>query len=173
MNQQIIFCEKNVACLCDVPEKDPGPGEVKIQTLYTAISAGTERANLIGDPFTNGSVREPVVQFPRRVGYSGSGIVHSVGKGVTSVKPGDAVVTYWGKHQRFNVLPEKNVVPIPDPRINMKEAAFIFISTFSLAAVRKVAMELGESCLIVGAGPLGMFAVQFMEKLSSQSPNIR
>lgn len=161
MNQQIIFCEKNVAQLCEVEECEPARGEVKVKTLFTAISSGTERANLIGDPYTNGGVREARVRFPRCVGYSGSGIVESVGEGVSSVKPGDRVVVYWGKHQLYNVLPEANVVKITDPDVDMKEAAFIFISTFSLAAVRKVAIELGESCLVVGAGPLGMFAVQY------------
>lgn len=161
MNQQIIFCEKNVARLCEVEEREPACGEVKVKTLFTAISSGTERANLIGDPYTNGGVREARVHFPRHVGYSGSGIVESVGEGVSSVKTGDRVVIYWGKHQLYNVLPEANVVKIDDPGIDMKEAAFIFISTFSLAAVRKVAIELGESCLVVGAGPLGMFAVQY------------
>ena len=136
-------------------------GEVKVRTLYTAISSGTERANLIGDPYTNGGVREARVHFPRCVGYSGSGIVESVGDGVSSVKPGDKVVIYWGKHQLYNVLPETNVVKIEDAGIDMREASFIFISTFSLAAVRKVEIELGESCLVVGAGPLGMFAVQY------------
>ena len=161
MNRQIIFCEKNVARLCEVEERAAGRGEVKVRTLYTAISSGTERANLIGDPYTNGSVREARVHFPWYVGYSGSGIVESVGEGVSSVKPGDRVVIYWGKHQLYNVLPEENVVKINDPDIDMKEAAFVFISTFSLAAVRKVAIELGESCLVVGAGPLGMFALQY------------
>lgn len=161
MNQQIIFCEKNVAQLCEVEEREPARGEVKVKTLFTAISSGTERANLIGDPYTNGGVREARVRFPRCVGYSGSGIVESVGEGVSSVKPGDRVVVYWGKHQLYNVLPEANVVKITEPDVDMKEAAFIFISTFSLAAVRKVAIELGESCLVVGAGLLGMFAVQY------------
>ena len=36
----------------DVPE--PGPGEVLLENDYTVISAGTERANLVGLPNTSG-----------------------------------------------------------------------------------------------------------------------
>ncbi len=161
MNKQIIFTEKNVAQLCDAEKKMPGPGQVMVKMCYTAISSGTERANLTGDPYVNGASREPKVSFPRTVGYSGSGVVESVGEGVESVRPGDRVVTYWGKHKLYNTLPESNVVRIENDTVDMRDAAFIFISTFSLAAIRKVEIELGESCLIVGLGLLGMFAVQY------------
>lgn len=161
MNKQIIFTEKNVAQLCDVEKQAPGPGEVRVKMCYTAISAGTERANLTGDPYVNGGSREPKVKFPRTVGYSGSGIVDCVGEDVKGLRPGDRVVTYWGKHKLYNTLPESNVVRIEDERVDMKEAAFVFISTFPLAAIRKVEIELGESCLVVGLGPLGMLAVQY------------
>ena len=35
-----------------------------------------------------------------------------------------------------------------------------FISTFPLAAIRKTKLEIGESALVMGLGPLGIFAVQ-------------
>lgn len=171
MNKQIIFVEKNVAQLCDVEKKMPSPGEVLVKTCYTAISAGTEKANLTGDPFVSGASREPKVKFPRTVGYSGTGIVEFVGEGVKSVQPGDRVVMYWGKHKLYNTLPESNVVRIENDNVDMKEAAFIFISTFSLAAIRKVEIELGESCLVVGLGLLGMFAVQYA-RLNGATPVI-
>ena len=161
MNRSIIFTRPNVAELLDTEKKEPRAGEVCVRMLYTAISAGTERANLCGDPFVNGSKREPNVSFPRTVGYSGSGLVESVGEGVASVKPGDKVVTCWGKHALYNTLPERNVIRIPYKDVDMKDACFTLITTFSLAAVRKVGIELGESCLIAGAGLLGLFSAQF------------
>ena len=158
--KQIAFMEKNVAALRDVPDKVIEPGKVLVKMHYTAVSAGTERANLIGDPSVSGA-RTPVPPtFPRVIGYSGTGYVEQVGEGVTSLKPGDAVMTYWGQHQQYNLLPEKQVIKLPDG-ISMEDATFVFISTFGLAAVRKVKIELGESAMVVGLGLLGLFSVQY------------
>nr|AIF26897.1 hypothetical protein [uncultured bacterium fosmid pJB148G3] len=136
-------------------------GQVLVRTYYTAISSGTERANLVGDPNCDGSKKNVPVTFPRRVGYSGSGEVVAVGEGVTSVQVGDRVVTQWGSHTLYQAFPENRVIRIDDANVRMEEACFLHISTFSLSAIRKVAPELGESCLIVGGGLLGQFAMQF------------
>ena len=67
----------------------------------------------------------------------------------------------WGQHQEYNVYPRENVIPILYDDIDLKDAAFAFISAFSLAAIRKTGLEIGESCLVVGLGLLGQLAVQY------------
>ena len=158
--KRIEFIAPNTAALCDTPKIEPQAGQVCVRMCYTAISAGTERANLIGEENVSGVRRTTPPGFPRMVGYSGSGFMESVGDGVTMVKPGDRVMTYWGKHSTWNTLDEKRVIPLPD-NVRMDEAALAFISSFPLAAVRKLRPELGESCLVVGLGLLGLFAVQY------------
>lgn len=157
--KQIAFVEKNATKIIDVVKKEPSHDEVCVEMCYTAISAGTERANLIGDPNVCGN--GDTLGWPRVVGYSGSGVVVSIGENVTDLKVGDRVITYWGKHQQFNTLPQKNVVKIQNDSIDMTEAAFAFISTFSLAAIRKCRIELGESCMVFGLGLLGLFSIQY------------
>lgn len=158
--KQIQFVCKNRAELCDTGMQPPSAGEVAVMMHFTAISAGTERALLTQDDNV-GIDRNQARPFPRVSGYSGSGVVCAVGDGVTDLVPGDRVITYWGNHAQINVLPRSNVVKIPYENVSLKEAAFIFISTFSLAAVRKVHPELGESAMVVGLGPLGLLAVQY------------
>jgi len=169
--KQIIYTKPNVAELLEVPKREPKAGEVCVKMAYTAISAGTERANLVGDPNVGGARGTSGVSFPRSAGYSGSGIVESVGEGVEGFAPGDRVITYWGKHSEYNTLNAKQVVKIPSADIRMEEAAFTFITTFPLAAVRKVRIELGESAMVVGLGILGLFAVQYA-RLSGAHPVI-
>lgn len=158
--KQIAFVEQYVAKVVDVEKKAPAPGEVCVKMLYTAVSAGTERANVIGDPNVAGG-RGIELPWPRVSGYSGSGIVESVGEGVEEFKPGDRVATYWGKHQEFNTLPKAQVIKIENENVSMQDAAFTFITTFALAAIRKTRLEIGESCMVVGLGLLGLFAVQY------------
>ena len=47
-------------------------------------------------------------------------------------------------------------------KITMAEAALMHIGTFSMGAIRKTRLEIGESALVMGLGILGLFAVQLL-----------
>lgn len=158
--KQIAFTSPNTAELIDVERPAAGDGEVCVRTCYSALSAGTERANITGDPNCGGA-RGAERPWPRVLGYSVSGIVEETGPGITDLRAGDRVIGFWGKHQQYNVYPRSNVVKILYDDIELKEAAFTFIANFALAAVRKTRLEIGESCMVVGPGLLGLFAIQF------------
>ncbi len=159
--KQIIFTRKDTAELLDVECREPAAGEVTVRLAYTAISTGTEKANITGVPNIGPGIKEdaPVV-FPRKLGYSGAGYVEAVGEGVTKVSVGDRVIVYWGMHVGCITVHQEQVVKIEDDRLSMKEAAMLFISTFSAAAIRKTHLEFGESAIIMGLGILGQFAVK-------------
>lgn len=161
--KQIIFTEPNVAEYLDVTLPDElHEDEVLVKTEFSAISAGTERANLIGDPFIAGVKKEPDYNFPRKLGYSSSGVVVKVGKDVTNVVPGDKVIVHFGGHHcSYNLVKASTVYKIEYDTISTMEAAFIPIAGFSIEGVRKTRLEIGESVLVAGLGLLGLFAVQF------------
>lgn len=162
-SRQILFVEPNVAALVDNEVPDvPAQREVLVRTEYTAVSAGTERANLIGEiQVSGGEVLERAV-FPRAFGYSGAGVVEKVGSLVKSVAPGDRVVIYFGKHQQYNCIDESQVFRIDSASVPQAEAALVVIAGFSLAGVRKTRLEAGESALVAGLGILGLFAVAIL-----------
>ena len=158
--KQIAFTRPNTAELLEIERPLTGAGEVCVRTCYSALSAGTERANVTGDPNCGGG-RGQQRPWPRVLGYSVSGIVEEVGEGVADLRPGDRVIGFWGKHQSYNVYPRENVVKIQYADVSLRDAAFVFISNFSLAAIRKTGLEIGESCMVVGLGLLGQFAVEY------------
>lgn len=155
----IIFPAINSTELIEEDCPELTANKVLVRTAFSTISPGTERANIIGDASVAGN-KAPSVKFPRRCGYSSSGIVEAVGEAVTSVKPGDSVVAFQGIHTNYNCLGEKNVLKIEE-NVTMPEAALAFIGTFPMAALRKTNIEIGESCLVMGLGLLGQFAVRF------------
>lgn len=165
--KKIVFVKKNTAELVEVPDRLPGPGEVRIQLAFSAVSAGTERAALTGNEEGGEHFR---FSFPTSSGYSGSGVITHAGEGVTAFKPGDRVMVHGGGHQQFCTVPLKEIVPVPD-NVSLEEAALVIIAGFSLAAVRKAKIAIGESCLVTGLGILGQFAVQFA-RLSGAYPVI-
>lgn len=168
-NKSIIFTEVNTAKLLDKGDIPLlGEHDVKVKTIFSTVSCGTEKANITGDPNVGPSSAGKAV-FPRHLGYSSSGIVEEVGEKVSSVKPGDRVVVYWSVHSEYNVLGEENIVKIEDDNISMQEAAVAFITTFPMAAIRKTKLEIGESMLVMGLGLLGQLAVR-LAKLAGAVP---
>lgn len=158
--KQIIFPRINCAELVDVEEKELAPNAVMVRTEISTISPGTERANITGDANVAGR-HAPDVTFPRSSGYNSAGVVERVGEAVTTVVPGDRVVVYWGKHISYNIVPEEQVVKMPD-EISFEEGALSFIATFPLAAIRKTRLEMGESAMVMGLGLLGQLAIRLL-----------
>ena len=124
-NKTIVFTAPCIAELLDKPMPEPKAHEVLIRSVRDTISAGTERANLIGDPNVSPVVGQKVV-FPRQCGYSIAGIVEAVGEGVTKVKVGDKVSCAWTKHAKYNLLNERNVYPLSDS-VSLDEAALVHL----------------------------------------------
>lgn len=161
--KQIVFTAKNKAELLDRELNEPGENEVLVKMAYTTISAGTEKANLTGDLNVNAAEKrkDATPRFPRYLGYSGAGIVAKTGPGVTKVKAGDRVVPLFCTHSSFCVMPEQRIIKIGPEELSLSEASLAVISSFPLAALRKMRPETGESVIIMGLGILGLFAVQF------------
>ena len=158
--KQIVFPRPNCAELIVKELKDLAPDQVMVKTEVSTVSPGTERANIIGDPNVAGR-NAPDTTFPRSSGYNSAGVVVAVGESVTSVAVGDRVVVYWGKHQSYNVVPEEQVVKMPD-EVSFEEGALSFIATFPLAAIRKTRLEMGESAMVMGLGLLGQLAIRLL-----------
>ena len=71
--------------LDEVPEMDPGPGEVRIRVE----AIGLNRAEVM---LREGIYHERPV-FPSRIGYEAAGVVEAVGEGVTNVNEGERIAT--------------------------------------------------------------------------------
>lgn len=159
-NPSIVFTKINTAELIDKEPHAFGADSVRIKTVMTTVSPGTERANITGSPSVSG-VKAPSVSFPRSAGYSMSGIVEAVGENVTDLVPGDRVIGFWSKHMAYNVLPRERVVKISE-NVTDVVASQIFIATFPMAAIRKCRLEVGEPALVMGLGVLGQYAVRIL-----------
>lgn len=160
----IVFTAPKTAELLTMDTKPMGEDSVLVKMEYTVISGGTERANLLELPNAGKS-------FPKYLGYCGVGHVQEIGQKVTTVKPGDRVLVYHGRHSQYNVCPEAKITKVTQENLDSLEAAFVIIASMGLGGVRKLELELGESAMVMGLGLLGIFAVQFL-RLSGAYPVI-
>lgn len=152
---QILFTDVAKAELLVTETADMASDEVLVKTEYSAISAGTERANLMGmQNVMGGDI------FPRALGYCSVGIIVDAGADIKNYKVGDRVLVYHGVHADYNKVKENKLTLVPDG-VDPKDAALVIIAAMGLGGVRKLNIELGESAMIIGLGLLGMFAVEF------------
>lgn len=156
----IEFTEPRKVNLVELDVCEIAEDEVLVRIEASAISAGTERANYVGEQNVS-IIKGAVVSFPRYSGYSSSGVVEKVGKAVTDVNVGDRVALSWSHHKKHCIVKAGGVYKLPD-NVGFHEASLIHISTFPLAAIRKCRLEVGESALVMGLGVLGLIGVELL-----------
>ncbi|MGY1618925.1 zinc-binding alcohol dehydrogenase [Geodermatophilus sp. SYSU D00691] len=147
------------------------PGTVRVRTLYSGISAGTEMTAYRGsnvyltkqwDPeqrlFTEGgrSFEYPVTGW----GYSEVGEVVEVADDVADPRPGDVVYGIWG-HRSEAVLPAgklagRQLPPGVDPVVGV----FARVGAIALNAVLAAGLHLGETVAVFGQGVIGLLATR-------------
>ncbi|MBQ9429647.1 MAG: zinc-binding alcohol dehydrogenase [Clostridia bacterium] len=155
IRKQILFTAPGIAEYRENEVKDLAPDEALVLTEYSAISAGTEYANLMGTPnLPSGD------KWPKACGYSSVGRIIKVGSAFKGYKVGDRVLVYHGCHTRCNKSKANKIFPVPEG-IDSKDASLAIIAAMGLGAVRKLEIEMGQSAMIIGLGLLGMFAASF------------
>jgi 2-desacetyl-2-hydroxyethyl bacteriochlorophyllide A dehydrogenase len=147
-----------------------GAAQVRIATLYSGISAGTELTHYRGtNPYrlkTWDPVRRlflPVpdpAYYPRGTGYEEVGVVSETGSAVHRVKPGDIVFGTWQHCSTFvmeegaaaeNRLPE-GLEPI--------QGIFSQMGPIALNGVLDAGIRVGEWVAVFGLGIVGLICVQ-------------
>ncbi len=136
--------------------------QVLVKTHLTLISPGTEKAWLLHLPNTPST-------FPQYPGYCAVGRVLKVGSQVQRFKIGDRVV-WAGKHASHAVVNEDALLSVPSELAD-EEAVFCRLIAIAMQGVRKAQIELGESVVVLGAGLIGLLALQ-LAKLSGGFPVI-
>ena len=132
-----------------------GDDEVLMETAYSAVSAGTERA------WITGNSNNPGQKYPHGIGYSAAGHVIKTGKNVTNLKEGDRVLINALGHISHGVRNFRDVYKLTEEKMDLKSAAFSYIASFPLLGVRRLRLEMGESVMVAGLGILGLLAVRF------------
>ena len=140
----------------DWPEpKGPTGNEVKTETIYSGITNGTERNQLIGGNYAPKDEQLPTGGN----GYQNVGRVIEVGPDVSQLQIGD-VLYMSALHAEYVVMPEDGLlIKLPDS-IDRKEAALFGMTSVAMRTCRNAELQMGERVLIVGAGIIGQVAAQ-------------
>lgn len=161
----------------EIPCPEPTAGEVLIRVMASGI-CGTD-VHIFRGEYLGG--------YPVIPGHEFAGVVEAVGAGVTRVQPGDRVavepniacdaceaclnnrqnfcqnwqavgVTRPGAMAQYTTAPEKCVFAIGE--LSFEQAAFVEPLSCVLHGLERLAPEMADRALLLGAGPIGCLLLQ-------------
>jgi 2-desacetyl-2-hydroxyethyl bacteriochlorophyllide A dehydrogenase len=150
--------------LCDETVPPPGPGEVRVEAIASAVSSGTEllvyRGEVPGDlPLDLPTLRGSYA-FPIKYGYATAGRVLDVGSGVEHLVAGNPVFVHH-PHQEVFVVTATMPVRLPDDLDPLLGVFFANLET-ALNVVHDTPLRLGETALVFGAGVVGLLVTRLL-----------
>ena len=149
----------------DWPEPEgPTGNEVKTETIYSGITNGTERNQLIGGNYAPKDEQLPTGGN----GYQNVGRVIEVGPDVSELQVGD--VLYMSTvHAEYAVMAEDDLlIKLPDS-VDRTEAALFGMTSVAMRTCRNTELKMGEQVLIVGAGIIGQVAAQIAAVMGARA----
>lgn len=164
----------------DIPEPAaPGPGEALVRVHRVGI-CGTDLGGYLG--------KMPFFSYPRIPGHELGVEVLAIGEGVTNVKPGDrcAVEPYLNcqrcyscrrghtncceNHKTLGVMCDGGLtqqILLPARKLHLAanltadQCALVETLAIGCHAVNRGNPQAGEHVLVIGAGPIGLSAIEF------------
>jgi len=160
---------------------DPGPGQAQVKTHRVGV-CGTDLGGYLG--------KFPFFKYPRIPGHELGVEVVAVGQGVTNVKVGDkcsiepymncgecfackkgnsnccnqleviGVMCDGGLRERFNIRADKLHV---GNKLSFEQLALVETLAIGCHAADRGGASKGENTLIIGAGPIGLAALEFVK----------
>src|SRR5215211_4109211 len=143
----------------------PGPGEVRVETIASAVSAGTEMLVYRGEVPQDLRLDLPTLvgnyAFPIKYGYAAAGHVLDTGSGVDHLSPGDPVFVHH-PHQDVFLVPARTAVRLPDD-LDPELGVFAANLETALNVVHDTPLRLGETALIFGQGVVGLLVALLLK----------
>ena len=175
--------------LIDQPMPTVKENMALVESLYTVVSAGTERGlasfggkNLIQKALerpdqvkkvmeklsTDGIVTTIESAFnklaePMPMGYSGVGRVIACGKGVTEVQAGDLVAMVGtAYHCEINRVSRTMLTKVPEELTDYRQAAFCALGGIALEGIHQAEVVPGEIVAVIGMGLVGQIVCRIL-----------
>jgi predicted dehydrogenase/threonine dehydrogenase-like Zn-dependent dehydrogenase len=174
----------------DVPAPEVQAGGILVRTAFSAISAGTEkvtveagRKSLLGKAMARPDLVRQVLQYAQAhgakaayqkvqarldtltpLGYSCSGYVLEAGSQVSEFQPGDRVACAgagYANHSEVNFIPRNLAVRVPE-NVSLEAASLTTIGAIAMQGVRQADVRFGETVAVIGAGLVGILAIQIL-----------
>lgn len=176
MGNQLVFSAPYRVIIEAYPDPPLSPSEVRVKTLFSGISAGTELTQYRGsNPYLSKRFDpesrlffddRPALAYPLKgVGYEQMGEILEVGSAVSTVRVGQRIWGSWG-HRSHAAIAESVAAPrVLSPSTDPRLGIFARIGAIALGPVHDADIHLGETVAVFGLGMVGLIGLQ-LAKLS-------
>lgn len=149
----------------------PGPGQVLVQTVCSAISPGSEMLVYNGQfPRDLDDMHDSVsshLNYPLAYGYACVGHVIETGPGVEPSWQNRLVFAFQPHTSHF-VMPAENLLPVP-AGLNPEAACFLPNTETAVNLTHDAAPILGERVLVLGQGIVGLLTTALLAQFPLHS----
>jgi len=176
MGKVVVFTQPRTIGFESYDDQPLKPHEVRLRTLYSGISAGTELTAYRGsNPYLHKQwdpsrklfipAEQPTLEYPLSGwGYEEVGKVIELGSEVRDVSIGDTIFGTWG-HRTHHIVEEDYA----RDRIQAKSLDPIFgvfshIGSIAINGVHDARVRIGETVAVFGMGTLGQIVGQLAKK---------
>src|SRR5205823_6964913 len=143
-----------------------GPEEVRVRTLCSALSQGTEMLVYRGQVPPELALDLPTLRgsfaFPIKYGYASVGRIVETGAAVQNLRTGDLVFVHH-PHQTEYVVPASLPIRLP-PDLDAETGIFLANLETAVNVMLDAAPRLGERVVIFGQGVVGLLLTQLARR---------
>ncbi|MCP5064210.1 MAG: zinc-binding dehydrogenase, partial [Ignavibacteriae bacterium] len=103
-------------------------------------------------------------------GYSISGIIEEIGEGVENFEVGDFVAATGAgiaNHAEYVNVPVNLACKIPKD-LSFENASTVALGAIAMQGVRRVDVRLGEFCVVLGTGFIGLLTIQLLKNVGAR-----
>jgi alcohol dehydrogenase len=178
--QALLLEQAKVFRYVEIPEPDAPPAGEAVVRVHAVGICGTDYGGYLG--------KMPFFSYPRIPGHELGVEVVAVGPGVTNVKPGDrccvepyincqhcsscrrGLTNCCEHHQTLGVHRDGGLRPLftvparklhVSPKLSHPQNALVETLAIGCHAIDRGGPRSGETVLVIGAGPIGLSAVEF------------
>ena len=168
MNEALYFTAPRQVEHRAEPCPAPARGQVRVRTLASAISPGTEMLIYRGQ-MPQGLAADETLEalsgaltYPLKYGYAAVGEVEALGEGVPAAWLGRQVFAFQ-PHQRCFVAPTASLFPLP-PGIGVEQALFLPNMETAVNFLLDGAPRIGEKVAVLGQGVVGLLTTALLAR---------
>lgn len=166
--QALFFTHPGGVEILAEPLSTPGQGEVRVQTLLSAISSGTEMLIYRGQAPADLPLDDTIAalsggfSFPLQYGYALVGRVDRLGEGVEPVWQDRLVFAFHPHADNFNA-PLADLIPLPEG-IAPEDAVFLPNVETAVNFLMDGAPLIGEQVVVFGQGIVGLLTTALLTR---------
>jgi 2-desacetyl-2-hydroxyethyl bacteriochlorophyllide A dehydrogenase len=166
--QSLVFVSPHQVEVREEALLPPGPGEVLVQTLVSAISPGTEMLVYRGHVPKNMPLDASIpgmtgaVSYPVKYGYASVGRVVELGDGVDA-EWNDRVTFSLHPHESHYVVPTDQLTPLP-AGLSIEQAALFPHAETAVTFVMDGRPLIGEDVAVFGQGVVGLMTTALLAR---------